>query len=239
MTRGSFIALLAMGAVVVALGIGYFELAGKVDARLDGGIDLASDGGGGGSGGDDRQMRSALRALQSQLDQYRETNSGRVGKLEERLARVEAEASFVTPVAAGGEPVAAAPLSGGLEQQVNQIIDRRDEARKKADAERRVGRMTDFFLREINATDDQRKRFTTIVAAFWDARGKISRQKYPNPEDRRAAMEALSTERNQKLQEVFDPGQMTQLTERLDRMNRGGPTGRGGRGGGGNGGRGR
>jgi hypothetical protein len=222
MTRATFIGFLVLGLVCAVLAYGQLTEPAPI---------------GGGQTGDANPAPSrtskndlALADLEREVEVLKATVDGqrkRIDGLEETLARAEARA-LPTAVAEGPARVAEVPIAAGLEEQVTAILERRDEERRRRSREERVERMAGFFLRDIQVTDQQKKQFIEIVAAYWDERGKLMQREYSTPEERRAATDGLAADRDVKLQQVFDAAQYAQIAERLDRMNRG-PGGRGGR----------
>jgi len=148
-----------------------------------------------------------------------------------RSALAALDANMPAPAAEGEAPVAKAPVPADLERHFQTFMSKYEEEKAARDRRAWAERAASGFLRRVeNVSDDQRKAFTNYVVAYWDERRKITREKYPTPEERQAATEALAAERNVKLQEIFDPAQYAQVSEMFGWMDRsGGRTPRGNR----------
>jgi hypothetical protein len=229
MAKSHFIAFLLMGAAIAGLGVWMFQLsrdrAGEDELAAVQGEETPDRVPAGGS---TKRLEQRLTNLEGLLEQYRE-DTKRIDTLEEKVAAIEAGRAPVVAAADGGVPVVASP---NLERSVEAILEKKEEERQKAEQERRVARMAGFFLRDIEATDDQKKKFVEIIAGYWDERRKImvNQDTFATPEAREAANQQLAADRDLKLQQVFDAGQMAKLTERLDNMGRGFGRNRGNRG---------
>jgi hypothetical protein len=179
-----------------------------------------------------------IDALNRQVEGLRvalEDMQKKVRGLELALASRPIEAAPAAAGEGGGEAdTPAVAYSAYLEEQVSAILDKRAEEERKEQTRRRVEGMARFLLRDIQLTDDQQSNFIEVLAAYWDERARIMRQEYPTNEDRQAAVDGLTSDRNVKLQGILG-SQYAQVSERLDRTNRGfagrgnrGPSRRGG-----------
>jgi hypothetical protein len=230
MTKASFFAYLFMAAAIVGLFIWNLRLSGDL-RQVTGDAPVTADGSPAPRAGTpSREIESRLNSFEGRLYQFQDDLA--TGREEREGLRKELAGLGRVPASVAEAPTSSAPVApGGLEEQVVAILDKREEERRQEQRERQVERMAGFFLRDVNATEDQRKRFIGAVAKFWDARGKLSSQDFATPEDRQAASEALRSEMDLELQQIFGGDQYTQVSERLNRMNRGFRGNRGGRGG--------
>ncbi len=142
---------------------------------------------------------------------------------------LESVGTTVEPVAATGDsPVAAVRVPADLERQFAAYLDKREAEKAEKDRQARAERTAGMFLRRVdNVTADQKKAFSKVIATYFAERRNITREKYPSTEARQAATEALSADRDVKLQQIFDASQFAQVSQGFGWMDRSG----GGRGG--------
>jgi hypothetical protein len=240
MTRGNLLILLVLAAGVAGLFVWMLDLNDR-QADL---ARAASAPPGPPEPGSERDTRiEALERKVEELDLLVGSGGADRMSIERRLREVEARLKAF-PAASGLEPTAldgSEPLPGEakLKAAVESVLAQRDAEDRKQRYQRMASWMSSRFLRDIEATDDQKSQFQKAMVSYLDERDAVRRKYSGREEDasaRDAELEQTTTTRNAKLLEIFGATDYAKIEEQMNRgrqgfggFPRGGRSGRGGR----------
>jgi len=116
---------------------------------------------------------------------------------------------------------AAAPVNPDLKAAVERVLKEREAKEQKARTERWAKGMSRYFLADIEATEEQKSNFVSVVSVYMDGRRGVS-EKYRDSGDdgreaRDAALKELEEDRNRKLLGIFGANDYQKIEDRFNR----------------------
>jgi hypothetical protein len=134
------------------------------------------------------------------------------GTLSRRLAELTGQ-DVAVPATAAEDP--------SLKAAVEKVLEEKAEEEQKARTKRWAQGMARYFLADVEATEEQKSQFVSVVTAYMDDRRTVSEKYRDSGEESREAREAdmkkIEEDRNQQLLGIFGASEYQKIEDRFNR----------------------